>query len=136
MADDEKLCIRSDYIRLWKEVLGELLGWSSEQVECWAARFPLMGDSDSIFYHYSALYYISDILVPATVSQTGGKEHSHFQAAIETALNGGDPSCETRTGIDWAAARARVEQLLQSVGSSLTEVVEQVHNRGLDQSQS
>lgn len=125
--DDREL--RDEYLRVWKEVLAEFLGWSPEKVERWSKRFSLMEDTDSIFYHYSALNFVSEILVPDQVRSWGHRAYYDFEAKLELAIQGGEPRCEMLHDFDWKTARRRVEALLATVGSSLEEVEKQIQRR-------
>ena len=108
----------------------ELAGWPESRTIAWSQRFQLMDDPESMFYHYSALYYVADLLVPSAVSEIGGKEHSHFQAKIEIAIHGGDFGREKSGDFNWREIRPRLEDLFRSVGSSLHEVGSQLAEFG------
>jgi hypothetical protein len=109
------------YLEYWTRVLGELKGWSPEQVQSWATKWKdgLVG-KDSWFFHEAPGWYLSRLLVPSAAADRLDhlrlmRLQNEIQMAIENRGHGPDVIAE---GYDWEAARARVKAVLDTVGEA------------------
>ncbi len=100
------------YLRTWKLVLGELLGWSPEQVREWARAHHEddLNGNGSFFYHEDAVDHIVWLLVPDQLRERlVGLPRVELKQKLIAAIAhyGSQPLWDAP--YDWQAAKARIE---------------------------
>lgn len=115
-------------IRAWLHVLRDWLGWTDDRVQRWMQAWAdeLSGRTNGFFYHETAMYYMTGLLVrdrlweQLPIPQIGPHPiivlHRRLQQAIENLPNEVSFYDEA---FDWDAAKKRVEQVLAEFGESL-----------------
>jgi hypothetical protein len=112
------------YLRTWTLVLGELLGWSENQVRQWAREHHEDGldGKDLFFYHEEAEKYILGLIVPLSLrEQIGFRNYQLVIQRVREAIVRYGSSPLWLSPYDWGAARARINWLLGEYGASLPE---------------
>lgn len=111
---------RDYYLRYWRILFGNLLGWSDAQTNQWAIRWDddLNGRTGSMFYHEDIYYYaIPQILASSGIRTNGmiGKLGMDVQDAIQKDHSWpiwGSPC-------DWTLIRNRVNAVLNERSGKL-----------------
>ncbi len=110
------------YLDMWKEMLGEFLGWSESQVMQWAQEkgiIVFLEDPDDIFYHQTPQYWITHLLVPDELkARLSNLELIDLEGRIVEAFKD-EHFYHFPTGTDWRPFRAKIERILGEYGARL-----------------
>lgn len=106
------------YLRVWREVLFELLGYTPKQIDEWIK-------SNRGSWETSHAIYVSDFpeawVVDALISQNvrekiGAAESAKLERDIVHAIEVGEPKWSKNQAYDWAAARQRIKKVFATYG--------------------
>jgi hypothetical protein len=109
---------KNRYLKIWKIVLGKLLGWSEEQVLEWAEKKhkdDLEGKS-CWFDHECPCYYISTLFIPhEKLKMINPGDLYKLNTRLYQAIHrkGQMPCCTSP--YDWNAARMRINKILSEI---------------------
>lgn len=111
---------RDYYLRYWRILFGELLGWTETETDDWAMRWDddLNGRTGSMFYHEDVYYYVLPEILNASGASVAAPMHSIFRA-LEDAIQFNASSPIWLSPVDWNAVRERVNDVLTRHGGKL-----------------
>jgi len=111
---------RDHYLRYWRILFSELLGWSETQINGWAMRWDddLNGRNGSMFYHEDVYYYALPEIVCASGAALNFPRHTTLRA-LHDAIQYNASTPIWLSPVDWNAVRVRVNGILDPLGGRL-----------------
>ena len=116
----------SEYVAVWRHILGGWLHWPEERVQRFIERWrdeltaPELSMDSQMFFHDTPIEFVSYLLQPAALRKRDiGPDDDPVEVThkIEHAVNQG--YAYDSEHYDWDAARRRVEAVLAEYGASL-----------------
>ncbi len=113
------------YLSVWKEMLKEFLGWSEVDVIHWAKETwteEVLDNPDDIFYHQTPQYWITYLLIPASLkTRLSSEECIEFEQRLLLAFKD-KHHYNFPEDTDWRPYKARIEQILSEYGERLAAI--------------
>jgi hypothetical protein len=104
---------RDYYLRYWRILFENLLGWSDAQTSEWAMRWDddLNGRNGSMFYHEDIYYYAMPQILESSGIRTNGMI-GKLKINVQDAIQKGQSWPIWGSPCDWALIRSRVNAIL------------------------
>jgi hypothetical protein len=113
--------IKSHYMKAWKAILGNLLGWSEDSVQ--KKYEDLFDEAPIMIAHERAAHWIAGQFIPIELGDVcTWRQLDNLKVDIEDAIHGRDGRLNVLdNGYDWQAASKRIEKAVQEFKQSIAD---------------
>ena len=111
---------RDLYVRIWRDALTIMLGWTDAQVADFiAGKGPDLYDEFSFIYHEEPTWHLLPAIIQnLDLSDRSAEQLRELDHRIQESLRAGPNFKSTSEDYDWRAARERVRVILREAGLS------------------
>ena len=105
------------YLAIWRGMFRAVLGWSEQQTDEWARRYPeFLSDANDIMFHETPVYWAALALIPGELRESLNRSELLELKNKIISTPHSDPDDANPETIDWGPFRQAVEQILAGYG--------------------
>ena len=109
------------YLRVWHEVLGEILGWSDAQIDDWAHNkwVEISTNPTEAFFREAPVYWVVPELIPESLQTSLNKLMLNRLRQQLLQVFGDDDGLLFAADTDWRPHHAKIQEILAQYGGEL-----------------